>query len=220
MASKIRYNFLTIEFSGTLSMSVIKQLVLVLSILLLAQISAAQKMLKPKENFLYDGKYFDPYSPYVILGAGYGVNMKQKEGEQNLAADFHFQFKEVAFNVGYFSSANRFLAGKGLRKYPSNQKLHDFHFGAGWRYERFRHNFAIYAGPSYAAGRVPIDTLSSAAFIIRRTPGVYLQTHYSYKSAYDVGFGVSLYVAMSRYYKIIGIQTHIFLSSAFKAFNR
>lgn len=201
-------------------MSTLKHLVLILIILQCTQLASAQKMLNPKENFLYDGKFFDPYSPYVTLGVGYGYNMKQNKEEQNIAADFHLQYKEIALNIGYFSSANRFLDGKGLRRYHSNQKLHDFHVGAGWRYERFKHNFAIYAGPSLAAGRVPVDSLDVNAYVIRRTPGLYLQTHYSYKSAYDVGFGISLYVAMSRYYKIIGVQAHIFLSSAFKNYNR
>lgn len=201
-------------------MPTLKQLILFFGLLFLMQVAGAQKMLNPEQDFLYDGKYFDPYSPYLILGAGYGTNLQQNEGEQNISADYCFELKNVDYNVGYFSSSNKFLDGKGLRQYKSNQRLHDFHLGVGWRYERFKHNFAIYGGGSFATGRVPIDTLQSEAFVVRRTPGVYLQAHYSFKPAYDVGLGVSMYVAYSRYYKIIGIQAHIFLSSAFKAYNR
>ena len=64
----------------------------------------SQEMLNPKDDFLFDGKYFDPYSPYVTIGAGYGINYQQQEGEQNLAVDYHMNFGDLATNLGYFSS--------------------------------------------------------------------------------------------------------------------
>jgi hypothetical protein len=193
---------------------------LFMMLVVLFQNTLAQEMLNPKEDFLYDGKYFGAYSPYVTLGVGYGVNYKQQEGEQNIAADFHLYHKNVGYNIGYFSSSSRFLEGTGgLRHFESRQKLHDLHLGVGYRYERLRHIFAIYGGPSYVGGRVPTDTISSlSTFIIRRGPGLYLQAHYAYKVAYDVGLGVTFYAAYSKHYKIIGVQAHIFLSSAFKAY--
>lgn len=182
----------------------------------------SQEMLNPKDDFLFDGKYFDPYSPYVTIGAGYGINYQQQEGEQNLAVDYHMNFGDLATNLGYFSSSDRYLdGGGGLRQYHSRQRLHDLHLGAGWRHERLKHNFAIYGGVSFAAGRTPTQTEDgNDAFIVRRIPGVYLQTHYSHKPAYDVGYGVTLYAVYSRFFKIVGVQAHIFLSSAFKAYNR
>ncbi len=182
----------------------------------------AQEMLNPKDDFLYDGKYFDPYSPYVTIGAGYGVNFQQQEEEQNVAVDFHMNFDELAANLGYFSSTDRFLdGGGGLRQHHSRQRLHDIHLGAGWRHERFKHNFAIYGGASFVAGRTPTLTdEGNEAFIIRRAPGLYLQAHYSHKPSYDVGYGATLYFSYSRFFKIVGVQAHIFLSSAFKAYNR
>ncbi len=199
-----------------------KSLVFIFIFFSIINIISAQEMLNPKQNFLYDGKYFDPYSPYVTVGAGYGYNTAQNNGEQNLTVDFYTYFKDIGFNVGYLASSDRFLEGTGgLKQYESRQRLHNFHFGAGYRHERLRHNFGIYAGGAYAAGRTPTDTLTNAsAYIVRREPGLYLQAHYSRKPAYDVGYGVSFYVAFSRNFKIIGVQAHIFLSSAFKAYNR
>jgi hypothetical protein len=184
----------------------------------------AQEMINPKEDFLYDGKYFAAYPPYVTVGAGYGINTITSEGEQNISVDFHMTIKKTDFamNIGYFASTPRFLEGNGgLNQYFSRQKLNDFHAGVGYRYERLKNNFGIYGGVSFVAGRTPSDTLVDAdAYVLRRTPGLYMQANFSRKPHYDVGYGISLYAVYSRYYKIIGVQAHIFLSSAFRAYNR
>jgi len=202
----------------------LKKLILLLTTIVISQSLWAQEMLNPKEDFLYDGKYFGAYPPYITFGLGYGYNTMTSKGEQNLALDFHMQIKKTdfAFNAGYFASTPRFLeGGGGLDQYFSRQKINDFHAGAGYRYERLKSNFGVYGGFSFVAGRSPVDTIvNSNAYILRRTPGLYLQANFSHKPHYDVGYGLTLYAVYSRYYKIIGVQAHIFLSSAFKAYNR
>lgn len=202
----------------------LRKLILSIVAILSVQFLWSQEMVNPKQDFLYDGKYFGAYPPYITVGVGYGINAGTFSGEQNISVDYHATIKksDYAINFGYFSSTPRFLEGDGgLKQHFSKQKMHDFHAGAGYRYERLKNNIGIYGGLSFVAGRTPADTLINAdAYVLRRTPGLYIQANYSRKPHYDVGYGVSLYAVYSRYYKIIGIQAHIFLSSAFKAYNR
>jgi hypothetical protein len=202
----------------------LKKLILLFIAIVFTHSLWAQEMINPKEDFLYDGKYFGAYPPYLTFGLGHGLNTTTMKNEQNLSVDFHMQIKKTdyAFNLGYFASTPRFLEGDGgLEAFFSRQKMHDFHGGVGYRYERLKNNFGVYGGASFVAGRTPVDTLvSSNAFVYRRTPGLYIQANYSRKPHYDVGYGITLYAVYSRYYKIIGLQAHIFLSSAFKSYTR
>jgi hypothetical protein len=202
----------------------LRKFTLIIIFLISVQSLWSQEMLNPKEDFLYDGKYFGAYPPYITFGVGYGMNTGTSKGEQNLSFDFHMSLNksDLAMNVGYFASTPQFLEGKGgLDQHFSLQKMNDFHAGIGYRYERLKNNFGIYGGASFVAGRTPVDSLENVnGYVLRRSPGLYIQANYSRKPHYDVGYGISLYAVYSRYFKIIGIQAHIFLSSAFKAYNR
>lgn len=179
-----------------------------------------QEMLNPKKDFIYGTKYFDPYSPYLNLGYGLGFNTVTNDIEKNISAEFHFNFKKIPINLGYFMSSNRFVQkGTLIRRFNSNQRLHNFHLGAGYRWERLRKNFGIYGGISYNSGRVPVDN-SDSLFIQRKKFGIYIQTHYEIKPVYDMGYGIGLFAFYSKYYKIYGVNIHVFFSASYKALKK
>lgn len=181
-----------------------------------AQPAKAQQEFDPRSDFVYDGDYFIPYSPYVTLNYGYGANIHAGAGEQNLSIDLHFRRKKeyLHYNVGYFSSTDHFIYPSGkFQIYRSTQRSHHFHAGAGIRYAVLKHNWGAYAGVSLITGR---EQLSAESFITRLGPGFYIQGHYHWKPVYDLGLGGSLYIAVGEHFAVVGIQASIMFSADFK----
>ena len=191
------------------------RLVIILSILTVSGELFAQEEFNPRKDFIYDGNYFMPYSPYLTVNGGYGLNFKSGKPEQNLAIDYHFRYKfeYLHFNIGYFSSTNQFLREGELKIYRSPQRSHHFHIGAGSRYAILKHNFGGYAGLSLVRGR---EMLTDSMYITRLGPGLYAQLHYHWKPVYDVGIGVALYATICEHFSVIGLQLSILFSADFK----
>ena len=176
----------------------------------------SQEEFNPRKDFIYDGDYFMPYSPYVNVNVGYGMNFKSGNPEQNLAVDYHFRYKfeYLHFNIGYMASTDYFLLeGKNFRIYRSPQRCHNLHLGVGSRYTILKHNFGGYAGISVVRGK---EILTDSLYTTRFGPGIYTQMHYHWKPIYDIGVGVALYAAISEHYKIVGLQFSILFSADFK----
>jgi hypothetical protein len=177
---------------------------------------SAQEEFNPRKDFLYNGTYFMPYSPYLTVNYGYGYNMKPNMGEQNWAVDYHnrLKYEHLHFNVGYFSSSDKFFKNAS-KIYRSAQRCHNFHVGAGTRYAILKHNFGVYAGLSLVSGRELL--LSNTEYYHTRLgPGFYLQAHYHFKPIYDVGMGLNIYAAISEHFKILGLQFSIMFSADYK----
>jgi hypothetical protein len=175
-----------------------------------------QEEFNPRKDFTYGDDYFIPYSPYVTLNSGYGINFNSGKPEQNFSADLHFRkgFEYLHFNIGYMVSTDYFfLQGQKMRLYRSPQRAHNFHAGVGTRYAILRHNFGGYAGLSFVRGN---QIISDSTYITRLGPGIYAQAHYHWKPIYDIGLGGGLYVALSEHFQIIGLQLSIMFSGDYK----
>lgn len=185
-------------------------------LILLPQLLSAQEEFNPRKDFYYDEDYFKPYSPYLTVNAGYGINFKTAKPEQNFAADIHFRgkFEYLHFNLGYLVSTDYFFRqGPKIQIYRSPQRSHHFHAGIGTRYALLKNNMGIYAGASLVRGR---QALADTAFITRLGPGLYMQMHYHWKPAYDMGFGLALFVNLCEHFSTLGIQLSIMFSGDFK----
>jgi hypothetical protein len=185
-------------------------------LLVIPSVALGQEEFNPRKDFLYDGDYFIPYSPYLTVGSGYGVNFNSGKVEQNFSADFHFRkgFEYLHYNVGYMVSTDYFfLEGQKMRMYRSPQRAHNFHAGLGTRYAILKHNFGGYAGLSLVRGS---QILSDSTYITRLGPGIYTQLHYHWKPIYDIGLGASVYVAVSEHFQIVGLQLSIMFSGDYK----
>jgi len=201
---------------------ILNKLFTILFLLLLCISSTAQIEFDPRKDFIHDGDYFKPYSPYLTVNYGYGHNFKPGEWEHNWAVDYHHRFKYeyLHFNFGYFSSSDKYFR-KTIKKdktssytiYRSFQRCHNLHAGAGTRYTILKHNFGVYAGIAAVSG---IEQITEKTGITRFGPGAYLQAHYHYKPVYDLGIGINIYAAYSKHFKILGLQASILFSADFK----
>ncbi len=48
-------------------------------------------------------------------------------------------------------------------------------------------------------------------------PGLFVRSSIVFKPIYDIGFGLSLYWSVNRYYNVTGIQLQLYLSGSYKA---
>ncbi|HON18719.1 MAG TPA: hypothetical protein PK990_06070 [Salinivirgaceae bacterium] len=169
----------------------------------------------PRKDFIYGEDYFRPYSPYLVVNGGYGFNFNTQKPEQNLAVDYHFRwkFEYLHFNLGYFSSTERFLEGAKFKIYRSPQRSQEFHVGLGTRYSVLKHNIGGYGGISLVAGR---QKMNDDMFITRLGPGVYAQLHYHWKPVYDLGIGTALYLSVSEHWQVLGLQVSFLFSGDYK----
>ncbi len=175
-----------------------------------------QEEFNPRKDFTYGNDYFRPYSPYITVNGGYGINFNTGNPEQNFAADMHFRkgFEYLHYNVGYMVSTDYFfLEGAKMRQYRSPQRAHNFHAGVGTRYAILKHNFGGYAGLSFVTGN---QQITDSAYITRMGPGIYTQLHYHWKPIYDIGLGGGLYIAVSEHFQVIGLQFSIMFSGDYK----
>jgi len=195
---------------------IIKTVCFITALFASLQSVAQQEEFNPRKDFYYDEDYFRPYSPYLTLNAGYGLNFNTMKPEQNFSADLHFRakYEYLHFNAGYLVSTDYFfLEGKKLKLYRSFQRSHHFHAGMGTRYAILKHNFGGYAGLSLVTGR---QLVGDTAYYRRLGPGLYLQGHYHWKPIYDIGVGLGLYLAISEHFSIFGLQLSVMFSGDFK----
>lgn len=164
-----------------------------------------------KGRIVHKGRIYRQNSPYITFGYGAGYGFESRQLEQNMTLAFQYFFKNVGLQLGYHSSSDEKIWWR------SYQKLNDLFLGVGKRWEGTRYNLAVFAGPALAYGSY-IDWNEERqkdwAYGFT-TGGIHAQVMGTYKIAYDIGAGLSLYGSVNRYYSACGAQVHLFFSTAF-----
>ncbi len=148
---------------------------------------------------------------YVTFGYGAGWSFQEGAIEQNMAVSYQHFIKKFGLQIGYHSSSDR------QTWWNSDQKLNDLFLGVGKRWEGNNFNFAVFGGPSLAYGRYTWwDEANQKTWVhYFSTLGLRTEVLLTYKIAYDIGLGLSVYGSMNKEYSVTGAQIHMFFSTAF-----
>lgn len=167
------------------------------------------------EEFIIKNKIYKPGSSWLKIGEGYGYHFRLQKFEYNTVISYSFRVKDIFLQGGYHVSSDKFFTQH------TYQKLNDFYFAAGWRSETIKSNISVFAGPAYAYGGT-FDHISYENGKYEKwyrgfnQLGLYACADYTFKIFYDLGFGVSLYGSINKYYNVTGLQIHLYFSGAFK----
>jgi hypothetical protein len=172
-----------------------------------------------KGRIVYKNRIYRQNAPYLSMayGAGYGFEPKiegQNIVEQNMTFSYQYFIKSIGLQLGFHSSSDIKVWWR------SYAKLNELFFGIGKRWESTKYNFSVFGGPTYAYGSHKVtnpDSTSTVKDIPDRfkTPGFHAEALATYKIAYDIGIGLSLYGSVNRDYSVIGAQIHLYFSTAF-----
>lgn len=164
-----------------------------------------------KGRIVYKNRIYRQNASYLTMGYGAGYDFQSNLIEQNMALSFQYFFKKIGLQLGYHSSSDNKIWWR------SYQKLNDLYLGAGRRWETTKFNFAAFAGPSFAYGSYigwNEERQKDWAYGFS-TLGLHAESLITYKIAYDIGVGLSLYSSVNRYYTVTGAQIHLYFSTAF-----
>ncbi|TSA36872.1 MAG: hypothetical protein D4R64_06515 [Porphyromonadaceae bacterium] len=164
-----------------------------------------------KGRIVYKNRIYRQNASYLTIAYGTGYGFESKLIEQNMTLSYQQFIKKIGLQLGYHSSSDTKIWWR------SYQKLNDLYLGIGKRWESPRYNLSVFGGPSLAYG-------SYIAWNAERqkdwaygflTGGFHAEAQATYKIAYDIGIGLSLYGSVNRYYSVTGAQIHLFFSTAF-----
>lgn len=169
-----------------------------------------------ENEFILGNKVYRKNAPWFELGQGIGYNFYLGQKEWNTSFSYSFMLKKTYFQVGYHISSDVILIKSSM------QRLNDFYLTIGKRKESRYYNFSIFAGGSYAYGGVLDHTERKENIVIKwyrgfSQPGLFVRSSIVFKPIYDIGFGLSLYWSVNRYYNVTGIQLQLYLSGSYKA---
>jgi hypothetical protein len=164
-----------------------------------------------KGRIVHKDRIYRQNAPYLTAAYGAGYGFESEMVEQNMTLSFQYFFKKIGLQLGYHSSSDTKIWWR------SYQKLNDLYLGVGKRWEGTRYNFSIFGGPAYAYGSY-IDWNEARqkewAYGFS-TGGLHADLQATYKIAYDIGVGLSVYGSLNRYYSAAGAQVHLYFSTAF-----
>jgi len=165
-----------------------------------------------KDKVVYRGRIYRQNAPYVTLAYGLGYGFDTRLMQQSMTLAYHHYINRVGLRIGYHAASD---LPPWWRSY---QKLNDFFLGVGTRWDQSpRWNLAIYAGPSLAYGwYIAFDEVrqEDRAYGFM-TAGGHAEAQVTYRLAYDLGLGLSVYGSVNKYYSVTGAQVHLFFSTAF-----
>ncbi|MCX6225689.1 MAG: hypothetical protein NTV01_13220 [Bacteroidia bacterium] len=172
-----------------------------------------------KGRIVYKNRIYRQNASYLNLayGAGYGFEPKvegQNTIEQNMTISYQHFIKKIGLQMGYHASSDIKVWWR------SDVKLNDIFLGIGKRWESPRYDFSVFGGPGYAYGSYIVTIKDSTGtgknYPYRfKTLGFHAEAQATYKIAYDIGVGLSLYGSVNREYSVVGAQIHLFFSTAF-----
>lgn len=206
-------------------------LLAICTLLLIAQTdNTAPRATKEKSKYdkmfgevQYGDKIYKKGSNWLTFGMGvsYKINYEptyEKGLNRTMALAYHFRYKAMYFNVGWHFSGEYFFFeswyNSDLRIRPMHQ-LNDFHAGAGLRFEDRWYHFGFFIGPAWAIAWVTNPDIPTSS-IIKNTIGGHVEVQATFKFLYDLGIGVSLFGSFNKYYQVIGVQGHFYLSGAYR----
>ena len=166
-----------------------------------------------KGRLVYKNRIYRQNAPYLLMGYGAGYGFESKKIEQNMTVSFQQFFKNFGLQLGYHSSSDTKIWWR------SDQKLNDLFLGVGKRWESTRYNVSVFGGPSYAYGSYPVlitvDSVPGLYPFRFKELGIHAEAQATYKIAYDIGVGLSVYTSVNHDYSVIGAQVHLYFSTAF-----
>ncbi len=172
----------------------------------------------------YGDKIYKEGSNWFTLGFGasYKINYEpsvERGLNRTMALAYHFRYKAVYFNAGWHFSGEYFFfeSWYKINAKPTRamHQLNDFHIGAGLRFEERWYNFGFFIGPCWAIAWVPNPDYPSNS-IIKNTIGAHIEVQTTFKFLYDMGIGLSFFGSFNKYYQVVGVQGHIYLSGAYR----
>jgi hypothetical protein len=167
-----------------------------------------------KGRIVYQDKIYRLNAPFLTLAYGAGYGFESKAIEQNMSVSYHYFIKRVGLQIGYHSSSDTKIWWR------SNQKLNDLYLGIGKRWENTRFDFSVFGGPSYAYGSFLVP-ITDTAGVVKEYPNrfktlcYHTEVNLTYKIAYDIGIGLTLYASLNEKYSVAGAQINLYFSSAF-----
>ncbi|NSW44447.1 MAG: hypothetical protein HPY79_01270 [Bacteroidales bacterium] len=168
------------------------------------------------ETFIIGNKIYKKGSNWFKIGQGMGYHFWLSQIEYNTTFAYSFKVKKVYFQIGYHVSSDVFLTK------PTLQRLNDFYFTVGQRKETRYFNLAAFGGISYSYGGTLDHTEWKDGKLEKwyrgfSQPGIFGTIDLTFKPFYDIGTGISIYGSINKYYNIIGLQLHFYLSGAYKS---
>jgi hypothetical protein len=160
-----------------------------------------------KGRVVYKNRIYRQNASYLTMGYGAGFGFESKMIEQNMTISYHHFIKQIGLQLGYHSSSDTKIWWR------SYQKLNDLYLGVGKRWETSRYNFSVFGGPSWSYGSFWIT--KDSTYHSFHTPGFHAEAQATYKIAYDIGVGLSVYGSINSQYSVVGAQVHLFFSTAF-----
>ena len=163
-----------------------------------------------KGRIVHQGRIYRQNAPFVTLGYGAGYGFESKQVEQSMSFSYHHFIKNVGLQAGYLSSSTT------RTWWNSDQKLKELSLGGGVRKEGARYNLSAFAGPSWASGSYLYYNEANKLMVhYFSLIGLHAELLATYKIAYDIGAGFSLYGSLNSEYSVVGAQFHLYFSTAF-----
>lgn len=159
-----------------------------------------------KGRIVYQNRIYKQNASYLTMGYGAGFGFESKKIEQNMILSYHYFINKIGLQLGYHSSSDTKIW------WQSYQKLNELFLGAGRRWEGLRYNYSAFAGPSWAYGNYLV---TDSLFHPFGNPGLHAEVQATYKIAYDLGIGLSVYGSLNRAYSAVGAQIHLYFSTAY-----
>lgn len=156
-----------------------------------------------KEEIIFENKRYRIHNNYITLGGGYLGSSIRDDVQRCVNADFQFHIRLHQFQIGAMMSGEEFLSNNNTQ----------VHLGYGLRKESNTSNFAAFMGPTYFTG-VQGAVGQPASFYDGF--GVYVSGQAIYKLAYDIGFGVELFLETGYKYTQGGIKFVAYFSGAYR----
>ncbi len=192
-----------------------KHTIPILFTLLLLQKTFISFAQENNEEFIIGNKIYKSGSNWFKIAQGVGFHIYLNEFEYNTTFAYTIRIKKIYTQFGYHVSSDVFLTKATL------QRLNDLYLTIGLRKEKRFLNIAAFGGFSYAYGGTLDHTEWKDGKLTKwyrgfTQPGLFGTIDFSFKPLYDVGFGLSLYGSINKYYNVLGVQLHFYLSGAYK----
>ncbi len=192
--------------------SFIKQYIFILFFLCFVNYLNAQKVIIPLkyEDFTFQGQAFKHGSNYTLIGIGSAYDLERKMMQLSGAVSYQFRIRKFHFQTAYHNTSDEWFLNRSI------QTLHELRIGTGLRKDDWDRDIAFFLGMTLANGDALMTIKDKKDYYHFSVIGGYFNVQLTYKFVYDMGVGLSSFVSINKYYSVIGINLHIYLSAAYK----
>lgn len=178
---------------------------------------AKSKYDKMFDEVKYGDNVYQQGSNWFTAAGGMSYCTNSNLWFRNFSLAYHHRFRAMYFRGGWHYAGEKFFFKHKDKEVRAMQQVNDFHIGAGLRLEDRWYNFGFFIGPAWTIAwkqdpAYPSGTVSK----IYNTIGAHVEIQATFKIFYDMGLGLSLYGSFNKHYQTIGLQAHLYFSTAFK----